>query len=128
MENFSKPHHIFIYIAHVIENVNQTEKKMNKSDWSGLDKLQRKLKKLDGTHSVSFDELFNASFMNKYTQHSTIVEFFDEGGFEFETEEEFEKISEEEVDKHVQNVTNFATWREMLNKAGENWVAKELGF
>jgi len=101
---------------------------MNKSDWSGLDKLQRKLKKLDGTHNVSYDELFNASFMNRYTQHSTIDEFFVAGGFEFETEEEFEKIPEDKVNKHVQAVTKFNTWQDMFTKAGENWVAKKLGF
>ncbi len=101
---------------------------MSKSDWSGLDKLERKLKKLDGTHNVSYDELFNTSFMNRYTQHSTIDEFFDTGGFEFETEEEFEKIPEEELDKYVQYVTKFNTWQEMMTKAGEHWAAKKLGF
>lgn len=101
---------------------------MNKSDWSGLDKLERKLKKLVGTHDVPYDELFNSSFMNRYTQHSTINEFFNASGFEFETEEEFEKISEEEVDKYVQAVTNFNNWQEMMIKAGEYLTAKKLRF
>lgn len=102
---------------------------MANQDWSsGIKKLERNLNKLDGTHSVSYDELFNSSFMNRYTQHSTIDEFFDAGGFEFENEEEFEKIPEEEVDTHVQTATKFNTWQEMMNKAGEHWTAKELGF
>ena len=102
---------------------------MANQDWStGIKKLEQKLNKLDVTHSVSYDELFNASFMSRYTQHSTIDEFFEAGGFEFETEEEFENIPEEDVDKHVQAVTKFNTWQEMINKAGEHWAAKKLGF
>jgi hypothetical protein len=100
---------------------------MIKSDWSGLDKLERKLKKLDGTHDVPYNELFNATFMYRYTQHSTIDEFFNAGGFEFETKEKFEEIPEEELDKFVQAATKFNTWQEMTIKAGERWVAKELG-
>jgi len=101
---------------------------MAKSDWSGLQKLQRKMEKLEGTNPVPFRELFNTAFMSRYTQHTTIEEFFDAGGFVFETEEEFEKISEREVDKHVQAVTSFNTWQEMMTKAGEHWAAKKLGF
>jgi len=99
---------------------------MNKSDWSGLDKLKRKLKKLDGTHNVSYDKLFNASFMNRYTKHSTIDEFFDAGGFEFETEEEFDKIPESELDKHVQASTKFTNWQDMLGRAVEHFFDKML--
>jgi hypothetical protein len=101
---------------------------MSKSNWSGLDKQERKLKKLDGTHNVSYYELFNASFMNRYTQHSTIDEFFVAGGFEFETEEDFEQIPEEEVDKHVQSASKFNSWQDMMTKAGEHWAAKKLEF
>lgn len=100
---------------------------MNKSDWSGFDKLQRRLKKLDGTHNVSLDKLFSNSFMRRYTQHATIDEFFDAGGFEFEKEEEFENIPEQQLNVQVQATTHFSSWQEMLNKAGEDWMAKELG-
>lgn len=49
---------------------------MSKSVWSGLEKLQRKVKKLETAQNIPFDELFNPSFMNRYTEHSTIDEFF----------------------------------------------------
>lgn len=101
---------------------------MAKSDWTGLEKLQRKMEKLDGTNRVSFNELFNAAFMHRYTHHSTIDEFFDAGGFVFETEQEFENVSDEKLDEHVQNSTSFSNWDEMLTKAGEHWLAKEMGF
>ncbi|CAN5301549.1 hypothetical protein BH23BAC3_BH23BAC3_18830 [soil metagenome] len=78
---------------------------MIKSDWSGLDKLQRKAKKLHGEHDLSFDELFNKSFMKRYTQQSTIDEFFEAGGFKFDNDEEFENLPEEKLDQHVQAST-----------------------
>jgi len=99
---------------------------MIKSDWSGLDKLQEKLKKLERTQSVPFDKLFNSGFMNRYSQFTNIEEFFDKGGFEFESEDEFENIPEDKLDQHVQATTNFGKWQEMLTKAGELWITKEL--
>ena len=102
---------------------------MSNQDWnSGINKLAQKLNKLDGTHDVSYDELFNSSFMGRYSQYSTIDEFFDAGGFEFETEEDFEKIPEEQLNAHVLGSTNFSCWKEMLTKAGEDWLRIELGF
>ena len=101
---------------------------MNKSDWSGLDKLKKRAEELERTKSVPYSKLFNSAFMNRYTQHSIIDEFFKTGGFEFETEEEFEKLPEDKLDQHIQASTNFSSWEEMLTKAGEHWVAKELGF
>ena len=101
---------------------------MIKSDWAGLDKLQKKAEKLDGEHDIPLDKLFNPSFMKRYTKHTTIDEFLESGGFEFETEEEFENLSEEQLDQHVRISTNFNSWRDMLAKAGDHWLAKELGF
>lgn len=99
---------------------------MIKSDWSGLNKLQKKLKRLEGTRSVPFDKLFHTGFMNRYTQFSNIEEFFVRGGFIIETEKEFDNIPEEKLDQHVLATTNFGSWREMQKKAGEAWISKEL--
>lgn len=100
---------------------------MAKSDWStGIKKLQRKVKELKGTKSIPFNELFNSSFMSRYTSQSTIDEFFKAGGFEFKTEEEFEEISIEMLDKHVQDSTSFISWNEMKTKAGELWVLNKI--
>jgi hypothetical protein len=101
---------------------------MAKSDWSGLEKLQRRMNKIEGTNSVSFNELFNAAFMHRYTQHAAIDKFFDAGGFVFETEVDFESVTGEKLDEHVRNSTSFSNWDEMLSKTGEHWLANELGF
>lgn len=99
---------------------------MSKSNWDGLKRLQKKMKKLEQTKTVSFDKLFSTSFMKKYTSFSSINEFFEKGDFEFETEKDFENISEEKLDTYVSSTTNFSSWGEMKAKAGEVWVAKEL--
>lgn len=59
--------------------------------------------------------------MRRYTQHATIDEFFDAGGFEFDTEEEVENIPEQQLNVQVQATTHFSSWQEMLNKAGDGW-------
>ncbi|MBA2846165.1 hypothetical protein HNP88_000349 [Methanococcus maripaludis] len=92
----------------------------------GLDKLIKNVKKLEGTHNIPFNELFNRNFMLKYTNCSDVEEFFEKGGFKADTEEEFEKIDEELLDKHVSENTKFGTWVEMLNGAGHQWAEKEF--
>lgn len=101
----------------------------------GLDDLEKRLKKmeqgakeLERTKSVSFGELFNDSFMRKNTQFGTIEEFMAAGGFNVETEEEFEAIPDEDMNRHVAKTTNFKDWESMLGTAGTDYAAKKLGF
>ena len=100
---------------------------MIKSDLSELDKLKRKAKKLHGEQDIPYDVLFSTSFMKRYTPYSTKIELFEAGGFKFDSNEEFENLPEEKLDQHVSKSTNFNSWSEMLNKAGEHWLAKEIG-
>lgn len=101
---------------------------MSKSFKSELNKLKRQAKKLHGTQNVPLNKLFSASFMSRYTSYNTIDDFFDAGGFVFETTEEFENLPEDKLDQYVRNSTKFKSWNEMQTKAGEHFVAKELGF
>jgi hypothetical protein len=102
---------------------------------SGLDELSKKLKKtepkakeLEGGASVGFGELFNESFMAKYTNFSTIDEFFDYSPFKIEIEEDFDNINPEELDQYVRDYSRFEDWEDMKGTAGTEWVAKQLGF
>ncbi|WP_218915171.1 hypothetical protein [Caldanaerobius polysaccharolyticus] len=101
----------------------------------GLDKLQKKFeqiqkaaKELEKTKTVSFNELFTSSFMNKYTNFSTIDEFFEAGKFVINSQEDFEAIPDKELDAHVKNSTVFSSWNDMLSKATEIYISKNLGF
>lgn len=101
----------------------------------GLDELQRQLKQmerkakeLDGTQEIPFSELFTPAFMRKYTSFTSFDELLAAGGFHAETSEEFEAIPDAPFDAHVAATTKFSSWEEMLGKATEQYVAKQLGF
>jgi hypothetical protein len=101
----------------------------------GLDEVQRKLrqisdnaKKLQGEHQISFEVLFNNRFMEKYTDTSSIEEFLERSGFVINSQEDFEKIPNEEFDIYVQKNTQFSSWEEMLQEATGEYVSKQLGF
>ena len=102
---------------------------------TGLDKLEKQLrqmekgaKELSKTKHVSFEELFPTSFMRKYTSFSSMNELLDAGGFEIETQEDFEAISDNEFDKHISTNTSFKTWEDMLGEATSQYAARKLGF
>lgn len=93
-----------------------------------LDDMQKKAKALEEPQEISFEIIFDHDFMRKYTIFSSIQEFFDKSPFEFESPEEFEAIPDSEIDQYTQKNTNFNTWEEMLHKASEIYVVKQLGF
>jgi hypothetical protein len=100
----------------------------------GLDKLEKHLKQmekgakeLEGTNHVSFGELFTVSFMKKYTSFSTLDDLLKAGGFNVESEEDFESISDTEFDRHIAAATKFKSWEDMLNEATTQYAIKKLG-
>lgn len=100
----------------------------------GLDKLEKQLKQmqkgareLERTKQVSFSELFTASFMRKYTSFSTMDELLKAGGFNVESQEDFEAIPDAEFDKHIAATTKFKCWKDMLSEATTQYAAKKLG-
>ncbi len=108
---------------------------MSKFKMEGFDELKKQLKKMERAakelekgNSVSFDVLFNQSFMSKYTQFNSFEEFLSAGNFKVESQEDFEAIPDEDMDIHVSKTTQFNSWEEMLNTATSEYVAKRLGF
>jgi hypothetical protein len=93
-----------------------------------LKKLEKKAKELEKGQSISFIDLFNEKFMSRYTKFGSIDEFFNNSPFEIENNEDFEKINENELDKYVGENTKFSTWQDMLGTAGQEHIAKQLGF
>ena len=90
-----------------------------------LGELPTKIKKsVEG--NVSFSELFNQSFMQKYSSFNSIEELFNFGGFKIESEKDFEEISEEKLNKVVREKTNFSSWKEMLKAAMTEYVRKKI--
>lgn len=92
-----------------------------------LEDLARNIKKMSGTHNVTFDELFNVKFMTEYTEFVTIVDMFGSSSFKVDDEEDFDNIPEEELDKFIRDHTRFSSWKEMINKAAEDYIIRKLG-
>lgn len=102
---------------------------------TGLDELQKKLKKLqdnakrlNGSQEVSLSKLLTPEFMRKFTKFSSAKAMFEAGGFEFESREEFDKIPRAQLDDFVRKNSRFATWQKMLREAGKGYIVKEMGF
>jgi hypothetical protein len=93
-----------------------------------IKKLQKRVEEASKPESVSFNILFHEGFMSKYTNFSSIDEFFEQSPFKVETEEDFEALDQTEFDKYVAEHTKFKDWNDMLSTAGQEHVAKKLGF
>lgn len=99
---------------------------MSKSiNLKGLKDLQKKVKNAGG--DVSFPDLFNPNFMTTFTYFSNIDEFFQKSPFEVKSSEDFDNINKAELNSFIKENTKFSTWEEMKTKAGELYVAKQLG-
>jgi hypothetical protein len=101
----------------------------------GLQEFQKKLhdlseraKKLDGQHFVSLSELFNESFLLKYTNFKSIADMFEKGGFKVENQDDLKAIPDDKWDAFIRSNTQFQNWKEMQQKAVLEWGKKKLGF
>lgn len=92
-----------------------------------LENLERKAEALHGEHEVSFAELFNASFMRRYTNFDSMDALIEAGGFKVETTDDFKAIPDQEWDEHISKTTRFGNWQEMMNEASAEWAKNQLG-
>lgn len=102
---------------------------------SGFDELEDRLKEitkaakeLDGTHQVPIDELFDNRFMRKYTKFSSFSDFLEAGGWNVNSQEDFDAIPDYEFNAYIKKVTNFDDLNDMQAKAVEAYATKKLGF
>lgn len=91
-----------------------------------LRKLEQNIKELEQTTSVAFSELFTSDFMHHHTSFSSIEELFEAGNFKIDTNDDFEKISDDVLNTLVSKHTDFSSWQEMLDEAGSEYVANKL--
>ena len=78
-------------------------------------------------NNVSFNILFSDKFMRKYTTFNSFNEMIIKSGFKLETEEDFEKISDNELDLFIKNSSSFNSWEDMIQEAVNNHFAEQLG-
>jgi hypothetical protein len=78
-------------------------------------------------YNVSFNILFSDKFMRKYTTFNSFNEMIKKSGFKLETEEDFEKISDNELDLFIRINSSFNSWEDMIQEAVNNHFAEQLG-
>jgi hypothetical protein len=92
-----------------------------------LNRLQQRLQRLEGSHSIPFSEMFPDEFMLLNTEFQSIVDMIEMSGFRVETADDFKAIPDDEWDAFVRSRTRFTSWEEMRATAGNEWMSRQLG-
>ncbi|MFV0515845.1 MAG: hypothetical protein ACK5MV_00405 [Aminipila sp.] len=104
---------------------------------SGLKDLEKELKQLaknvqdvtseyDGK-SIGLDELLPSSFMETHTHYDNADDWLEAGGFNFESQEEYEELTEANaLDHYVSQSTDFNTFQEMLETAAADMISSKI--
>lgn len=94
-----------------------------------LKKFQRDIeKKVErASQPATAGELFNENFMRQYTDFDSFEALVEAGGWGPATRETFEVIPDTEWEAWVQKHTQFSSWIEMQQKAGNELIQRRLG-
>ncbi|WP_418871454.1 hypothetical protein [Selenomonas bovis] len=76
--------------------------------------------------AVDFSELFDRSFMRRFTHCRSFERFLAGGRFRVRSQAEFEALPEEEMDAYVRRATRFSSWKEMLDTATDLYARRQL--
>lgn len=82
---------------------------------------------LNNTYNISFYLLFSDKFVRKYSEFNTYEEMVEKTGVKIESEEDFEKYTDDELDLYIKNNSSFNSWEEMIQEAVSNYFAEQLG-
>jgi len=93
-----------------------------------LNDLAQRAESLSGTQNIPLPELLTPDFLSRCSHFQSADALFEASGFKIETPEDFAAIPDAEWDEFIRANTSFATWEEMLGKAGGEWAARRLGF
>lgn len=88
-----------------------------------LTRLQRKVKSLDGTHSVPVADLLKPDFVSANSNFPTFDAMMLTSPIKITCVEDFER---EEWNAFIVANTRFSSWTEMVGQAGEQWLSQQL--
>ncbi|TKF69777.1 hypothetical protein FCV55_10990 [Vibrio sp. F13] len=96
-----------------------------------IDEMVEQIEQLGGTTNIPMGDLLTNDFV-KATSNNQDIESFDEllvkGGYDIQSQEDFEAIPDDEFDEFISKNTSFATWSDMLSAATEQYVSNQLKF
>lgn len=93
-----------------------------------LKQLQENLKKVEGTRTYTFKEIFNDNFISSHTKFQTISDFLNASGLDFSSQEAFRNIDIDKLDKYISENSDFNSWNEMKTVASNELISKEIMF
>lgn len=92
-----------------------------------LKEMQRAAKKMNNQR-VDLSDVLTDSFMAKYTDYKDADSFFEASGFDTSSQEAYEAIPDEEINKFTSEHSKFSTWSALLGEASKQYLAKQMGF
>ncbi len=93
---------------------------------TGFKELEKKLASLQEEEAVPFEVLFDDTFMQNYTSFQNIQELLKNSGFTISSNEDFQKVPDQEWNEYIQKVTEFPNWEEMKQTTGVQYMKKKL--
>lgn len=95
-----------------------------KIDRSGLDKLLKNIKSLEGTHQVPLTESLSAVFVSSHSRFADFDALLAEAGIT--TKEEFEAYPDADFDAFIAANTDFDSWVDMQKQGMAAYVRRQL--
>lgn len=96
-------------------------------DNRGFQELQNRLQALGERSNAALTEVLSPAFMTAHTRFPTFEAFIEAGNFGVQTADDFLALPAEPWEAHVRAMTPFASWAEMQQVAGREWIARQLG-
>lgn len=96
-----------------------------------LDNMVKKMEQLGETNAIPMGELLTNDFMKAVSIKQNVQSFDDLlaiGGYNIQSQADFEAIPDDEFDVIVSENTSFDTWPDMLSAAMEQYVSNQLNF
>lgn len=93
-----------------------------------LAELEQRARALHGQLQVPLGELVTPAFLATHTDCATLDELFVRGGITFTSQADFEQIPDHALDQVVAAHSHFHSWAELVKSAGQEWMARQLGF
>ena len=86
-----------------------------------------KLPQFPAPIEFDFDDVFDTTFMKKYTRYKNFSQFLNNGRFNISCQKDFEDLPEEKMNVYVAKTTKFVTWQEMIDFSTERYIKKSIG-
>jgi len=95
-----------------------------------IERMERNVKAIRGTHEVTISELLTPEFLRKHSRFASVEDLMIAGGFmaksEALTRERFKAIPDKALDEFVSKETNFPDWKAMIGAAAGEYARRRM--